>query len=116
MLDAGMIVRVQIEDLKQYAAQLQGEIDAVESTASWLTVSPELGSFPQAEALRARHDEVLTGMVVLLDKVKTGIDMAQTAAQQIAKNYTTADLSSKVRISDVTSVLGAPAERPGGRS
>ena len=38
MLDAGTIVRVQIEDLKQYAAELETEIAAVRDTSTWLAV------------------------------------------------------------------------------
>ena len=54
MLDAGTIVRVQIEDLKQYAAELETEIAAVKDTSTWLEVSPQFGTFAEASALGGR--------------------------------------------------------------
>jgi len=82
--DAGMIVRVQIEDLKQYAAELETEIAAVKDTSTWLDVSPQFGTFPEASALGSRHDEVLQGMTDLLKQIRGGIATAQAAAEQIA--------------------------------
>ena len=52
-------------------------------------------------------------MVDLLQQVESGIRTARAAAEQIAKNYTTADEASKVRMSVVTNLLGEPVELPG---
>ena len=111
MLDAGTIVRVQIEDLEQYAAELETEIAAVADTSTWLEVSPQFGSFSEASALGGRHGEVLQGMTDLLHQIKGGIRTARAAAEQIARNYTTADEASHVRMSVVTNLMGEPVEQ-----
>ncbi|WP_147431977.1 hypothetical protein [Motilibacter peucedani] len=103
---------MQIEDLQQYASELEADIAAVKDTSTWLDVSPDFGTFAEASALRTRHDEVLQGMVELLTKIRGGIKTAQAAAEQIAQNYTTADQASKVRLSVVTNLMGEPVEHP----
>ncbi len=108
------LVRVQLASLQDYAAQLEGQITAMEKNIARLDRRPAWGSFGQARDISRRHDQALDEMRALLIKVQEGITIARAAAETIAERYSGADEFSRARLDDVTRAPDQAAAMPAG--
>jgi hypothetical protein len=113
MVDAGS-VRIHLQSLKDFAQQLQDQLDLVAQPTRALAELKDgpdlpLGAFAEAFALGDDHSDVLRDMGELLLKVRQSIDFAGDVTRLIAKRYESLNAAAVQGLNAVGTSLSAGA-------
>ncbi|PBC79613.1 hypothetical protein BX265_4423 [Streptomyces sp. TLI_235] len=91
---SGSGYRVEVDSLRAFASQVRGLLSEFESAAGGTRVHGQsgvsrsaFGTFPEAEALHAKYEDMRNSLREVLDALQQAIDEAQHKAELTARNY-----------------------------
>lgn len=111
MSDDSHSFAVHLDSLKQFARELETQIDGMTKPSNGLAALSQtpmsLGNFGEASSLSGRHGAAVTQMHELLDNVKQAIGFADDVTGTVATGYQHADehIASALGLGSVTTAV-----------